>query len=309
MATRSFKDIIDVFTRIPKNLSLKDTASWAGIGAGAGLLGALILSKKENRLRNALLASGVGALLGGYGKLLTHNVITEAGGHFREDPDYYAPEKMISDIKARGDNKDVQLYISGANNEPGGASPDKFAEDKKNGTYVFRWADGKQAAKAAKNLLDAGYNVHLTAHSAGGTGALDVLGAVDKNPKKLSSVNLLDAVDLDPLRNLTRKLGVVHGYKNKIVAHIPKFHITGIMDKFNEEGRHSNSYVFNNPFTLLDKIPGATVKYWDDAHSMLRTGLRRQWDKPNAYWLPRIKQLSTSLAETAVNALSNRELR
>lgn len=294
MATRSFADILDVFTRIPKNLSLKDTASWAGIGAGAGLLGALLLSKKENILRNALIASSIGGALGSYGKMLTHNIITEAGGHFREDPDYYDPEKLIADVKSRGDKKDVQLYIGGANNEPGGVAPDKYEADKKSGTYVFRWGDGAVAAKAAKKLMERGYNVHLTAHSAGGTGAFDVLSALNKSKHRLSSVNLLDPVDLNPLRTAARKIGSLPTYKNKITIHIPKFHITNDESGFESSDRLSNSYVKNNPFTVLNQIPGATVQYWDDAHSMLKTGLRRKWNKPNTNWLSTIKALQNS---------------
>lgn len=272
---RRIEQLGKVLTTIPNNTDWESTGRWATVGGGIGLLLALLFSRK-NRLRNAAIATGIGAAAGGYGAMVARNVRTEMGGHYATNPDYYDTSELLR--KAKNLNNDsIVLYVSGANDAPGGA--DRL-EDLP-GVFTYRWGDGKYLARAIKALRRAGHKVDVVGHSAGATAIFDALGEDKVN---INSVHLLDPVDLSlrPLLNkvYNRYLKLLKGISKEAIIHSALDRTYNSSDPSSEP----NKSIAFNPLAIT-QIPGVKQINHNDNHGMHTTGLRMPWEaEKRAKW-------------------------
>lgn len=262
------KRIWSAATRMPKNLDkgslLKYTLTSSGLAA---LIAALATKDKNKKIRNALIAAAIGGGLGAYANVLKHNIVTEMGGHFDENPDYYDPKKLISKLDPK--DKKVLLYVMGASDQRRGH---KVSEDKTGpNAFKFAYGDTKHLIRAI-NSIPSDYEVDVVGHSAGGG---TVLQALRKLKRKVDSAVLLDAVDLDPLSVLATKLS--SGKKPKNVDKLFNFVPANYNAPMKKGLKISDSdfWVGKNPLRI-GVLNGAdeNITVEGDDHSMFKTGLR-----------------------------------
>lgn len=264
--------ILDVLMRVPKDIEWQDLLSSSAIGGGLGLVGALLLSNRENRNRNMLIGSVLGTALGGYSSMVARNIREEMGGHFNTTPDYYNPKTLL-DMAKRSGNKRITLYVAGADNVPGGAPLWSDFETGKNGVFMYKWGDTIPLAKAMKTLKESGYQVDVVSHSAGATA---VFGALDRlDPRyAVDSVNILDPVDLNHRRFLygatSKYSDLLKNKTNKAKLHLAK---DRSVSNLVTAGNDANKWINNNPFVLTN-IPKVDTIWHNDNHSMFSTKLR-----------------------------------
>jgi pimeloyl-ACP methyl ester carboxylesterase len=266
------KRILSTATRVPKNLDKGSLAKYTLVGSGLGaLLAALATKDKNNRLRNALIAALIGGGVGAYTNIFKHNIVTEMGGHYDEDPDYYDPKKLIS--KLNPEQKKVLFYVMGASDRRGGHK--KSEAKTEDNAFKFAYGDTKKLVNAI-NSVPAGYEVNVVGHSAGGG---TVLQALRKLQRKVDKAVLLDAVDLDPISALQTKLSGTR--RNKNVGRL----INMLPGNYNLEPKRgltmsdSDFWVGKNPLRV-GVINGAdeNITVEGDDHSMESTGLRMSGD-------------------------------
>lgn len=272
----------NIFLSIPKNLNTKEALKSSAVVGGLSALAAAILSSKKNKLRNAAIAGVVGSAGGFYSDLVRQNIMREMYGRFSEDPTWYNPDSLLSDVKRKKLDR-VLLYVTGAANTPGGSlatdTPDIEA-DRDRGVYHYAWGDGDKLAAGAKKLISEGIPVDIIAHSAGGTAALDALQILGEDRARLNSVNLLDPVDFNLGRNFLRWLGLLYNYdKDKLNMHIPltrthDINIGKVLPEAYKAARDADKWVTNNPLVIFDDLPGANYIVHNDHHGMHTTGLR-----------------------------------
>lgn len=260
--------ILSTATRIPKNLDKGSLLKYILAGSGlAALITALATKNKDKRMRNAIIAAVIGGGLGAYTNVLKHNIVTEMGGHFDEDPDYYDPKKLVSKLNPK--NKDVLLYVTGASDRRGGHKKSDIVEAEN--AFKFAYGDTKKLTEAI-NAIPKDYDVSVVGHSAGGG---TVLQALRKLERKVNKAVLLDAVDLDPLSVVATKLSSTKKNKNvdKLINFVPSNY-----NKPAAKGlklSDSDYWVGKNPLRI-GVLQGAdeNITVEGDDHSMNSTGLR-----------------------------------
>lgn len=273
MLTR-LKQLGRVLTTVPRNIDKKSLATWALAGGGIALTAAL-LSSRKNRLRNALVATAAGTALGGYANLVLDNIRTEAGGHWRNDPDYYNTDTLLAKAKQRYEatgSKDVVLYVDGSKDTPGGV----VYSEEKGAPFIYRWGDGEQLGEAMKTLKSAGYNPRVVSHSSGGTAVFDAMDRLGKefNP---TSVDLLDPVDFNVIRQVKRlfadksepRAGWRHHMAGRRNVHSNPTTWSQHSDNY------SNTWVRFNPFLVRSTLPGFRgITHPEHNHGFRGLGLR-----------------------------------
>lgn len=272
----NWRRLLRAATRIPKNIDKASLAKYIGIGGILGGTGAAMFGSRENRLRNAAIGTVIGAAAGGYGNMLKHNIVSEMGGHFLEEPDYYNPETLKRKLDPK--DKRVVFYVPGAGDfgaEGGGRTTGTIPINSKN-TFVFAYGDHKKL-KDAINSVPEGYNVEVLAHSAGVGGMLQALKGVKRDVDKAVS---LDGVDLDPLEALKYRLGLAkrNPRVKRLINILPEnFDRLGANSTlaFSNSDSDSDKWVKNNWLRLgrYGLADTHRVSKGDD-HSMDKSGLR-----------------------------------
>ena len=260
--------IVSTATRIPKNLDKGSLAKYTLAGSGlAALITALATKNKDKKLRNALIAALIGGGVGAYASVLKHNIVTEMGGHFDKDPDYYDPKKLVAKLDPK--NKKVLFYVMGASDQRGGHKSDETPSE--GNAFKFAYGDTKKLVQAI-NSVPKDYDVSVVGHSAGGG---TVLQALRKLKRKVNNAVLLDAVDLDPVNVLATKLSSTKKPKNvdKLFNFIPSNY--NAPATIGLSSSDADYWVGKNPLRI-GVLNGAdeNITVDKDNHSMASTGLR-----------------------------------
>ena len=269
----SNKDLLKrVLTSVPTNLRAHRVIKSSLAGGSIGAAMALLLSKKDSRLKNSLIWGGIGAATGAASSVLAHNIRTVMGGHYDKDPDYYDPKVLLS--KLNKDKDTVTFYVSGASKSGKGKQShkdsDKYSTDSNFFEYAF--GDGDKLREAIESI-PSNYKVNVVAHSAGGT----VLDDLSKNmSRRIDNLKLLDTVDLKPAALLRRFFSV--GYRKP--SHVGKMEMI-IPENYNNidsspyTDMDADKWVKDNILRMYPLVDDSIIRIAPkDNHSLLNTGLR-----------------------------------
>lgn len=249
--------VLKTIARVPRQINPLDTAQWAASGFLAGALARVAYNKLKKRrkltdgvLKWSLLGAGLG--LGGYA--LNRNAVEMMGGVAQD------PKKLIKGIND-GSNEHL-FYVPGATKLTG-----MYKNDQKSpkGVHIIPFDEADRVASEIDKLPE-DQKVTIVGHSAGGGGAYNLAGKVNRRIDKLVT---LDPVQTN-LAKFVRDLATGHKKPDNVVLW-ENYAPTTLKMK-----TRANAYV-RYLLTRLDDYRLAAdrnIRLDQEDHSMRSTGLR-----------------------------------